>query len=46
VAVVELIAVKQLEPFDFRWSENIGSFECGWSFDARSEAGNFLMARY
>jgi len=23
VAVVELIAVKELEPFDFRWPENI-----------------------
>ena len=34
VAVVELVAVKELEPFDFRWPENIESFERWWSFDA------------
>jgi uncharacterized HhH-GPD family protein len=34
VAVIELVAVKELEPFDFRWPENIEWFERGWSFYA------------
>jgi hypothetical protein len=36
VGIVELIAVKELEPFDFRWPEDIESFEGGWSFEIRA----------
>ncbi len=35
MAVIELVAVKELAPFDFRWPENIEWFEHGWSFEAR-----------
>jgi uncharacterized HhH-GPD family protein len=35
MATVELITVSKLEPFDFRWPENLEFFECGWSFEAR-----------
>jgi len=41
VAVVELVAVKELEPFDFRWPEDIEWFERGWSFDARIAEARF-----
>ena len=34
--IVELITVKELEPFDFRWPNGIESFEGGWSFDFRA----------
>ena len=33
--VVELITVKKLGPFNFRWPNGIEEFEDGWSFDAR-----------
>ena len=33
--VVELITVKKLGPFNFRWPNGIEQFEDGWSFDAR-----------
>ena len=35
LAIIELVTVKELEPFDFRWPENIEWFERGWSFGAR-----------
>jgi hypothetical protein len=41
VADVELVAVKELEPFDFRWPENIEWFERGWSFDVRIAEARF-----
>jgi hypothetical protein len=41
VAVVELMAVKELNPFDFRWPESIEWFERGWSFDARIVGARF-----
>lgn len=45
MAVVELMAVKELEPFAFRWPENIEWFERGWSFDART-VGARLSGRH
>jgi hypothetical protein len=41
MAVVELVAVKELEPFDFRWPESMEWFERGWSFDARITDSRF-----
>jgi uncharacterized HhH-GPD family protein len=41
VADVELVAVKELEPFDFRWPKSIEWFEHGWSFDARIADARF-----
>ena len=38
---VELVTVKGLEPFDFRWPENIEWFERGWSFEARIANARF-----
>ena len=33
--VVELVTVKKLRPFNFRWPNGIEQFEDGWSFNAR-----------
>jgi uncharacterized HhH-GPD family protein len=41
VYAVELIDVKELEPFDFRWPDGIERFERGWSFDARIAGARF-----
>lgn len=38
---VELITVKELEPFNFRWPNGIEWFEDGWSFDARIAGTRF-----
>jgi uncharacterized HhH-GPD family protein len=42
---IELAAVKELEPFDFRWPDGIESFEGGWSFEA-SIAGTQHAGRH
>jgi hypothetical protein len=41
VSIVELVAVKELGPFDFRWPNGIESFERGWSFEARIADARF-----
>jgi hypothetical protein len=41
VSIVELVAVKELEPFNFRWPNGIESFERGWSFEARIAEARF-----
>jgi hypothetical protein len=37
VNMVELVAVKEPGPFDFRWPDGIESFERVWPFDTRVE---------
>lgn len=41
MVMVELITVKKLEPFNFRWPASIESFERGWSFEARVAEARF-----
>jgi uncharacterized HhH-GPD family protein len=38
---VELITVSKLESFDFRWPEELESFEGGWAFEARVAEARF-----
>ena len=38
MGIVELVAVKGLEPFDFRWPEGTESFETGWAFQCADRA--------
>jgi uncharacterized HhH-GPD family protein len=42
VGVVELVAVKELGPFPFRWPDGIEPFERGWSFEARITETRFF----
>ena len=42
MGVVELVSVKELKPFDFRWPNGIQAFEGGWSFEARISDMRFL----
>jgi hypothetical protein len=41
VSVVELVSVKELGPFNFRWPDGIESFERGWAFEARTAQTRF-----
>jgi hypothetical protein len=41
MAMVELVAVKEIGSFDFRWPGGIESFECGRSFEARIAGTRF-----
>ncbi len=43
--MLELVAVKELGPFTFRWPEDIESFEGGRSFEARI-AGARISGRH
>jgi hypothetical protein len=35
-AIIEIIFVKRLPPFTFRWPEGMESFEVGWSIELRA----------
>lgn len=35
-AIVDILSVKQLDPFTWRWPDGIESFETGWSIELRA----------
>ena len=44
-AVVDILSVKQLDPFSWRWPDGIESFGTGWSIELRA-AGGMHRARH